>query len=45
MILVQSKEHNMTQQDPIERQKWFVNLRLGQFIHFNSAPSSFIKPR
>lgn len=43
MILVQSKEHNMTQQDLIERQKGFVNLRLGQFIRFNSATQQFYK--
>lgn len=31
----------MTQQELIERQKWFVNLRLGMFIHFNSATFQF----
>ncbi len=33
----------MTQQELIDRQKWFVNLRLGQFIHFNSATQQFYK--
>jgi len=33
----------MTQHELIERQKWFVNLRLGQFIHFNSATQQFYK--
>ena len=31
----------MTQQQLIDRQKWFVNLRLGMFIHFNSATFQF----
>lgn len=31
----------MNQKELIERQKWFVNLRLGMFIHFNSATFQF----
>lgn len=31
----------MRQQELIEKQKWFVNLRLGMFIHFNSATFQF----
>jgi alpha-L-fucosidase len=31
----------MNQQELIQRQKWFVNLRLGMFIHFNSATFQF----
>lgn len=35
----------MTQQQLTDRQKWFVNLRLGQFIHFNSATQQFYKTK
>lgn len=31
----------MKKQDLLSLQKWFVNLRLGQFIHFNSATEQF----
>ena len=31
----------MTQQQLFERQKWFVNLRFGQFIHFSSGTVQF----
>ncbi|MGI5894818.1 MAG: alpha-L-fucosidase [Candidatus Merdivicinus sp.] len=31
----------MNNQNLVELQKWFVNLRLGQFIHFNSATAQF----
>jgi alpha-L-fucosidase len=31
----------MDNQKLIEKQKWFVNLRLGMFIHFNSATFQF----
>lgn len=31
----------MDRHELIEKQKWFVNLRLGMFIHFNSATFQF----
>ncbi len=31
----------MNRQELIEKQKWFVNLRFGMFIHFNSATFQF----